>query len=122
MPVVAAVGGPGLRRGRRDPDRLSFGEAVDFWRVTGIETDRRLLLRAEMKLPGEALLEFAIEPLPGPGADGRPRSELVQTARFLPKGLFGLAYWYGVLPFHNVVFRGMLAGIRRAAESSAERP
>ena len=116
------VGGPGLRRGRRDPDRLSFGEAVDFWRVTGIETDRRLLLRAEMKLPGEALLEFAIEPLPGPGADGRPRSELVQTARFLPKGLFGLAYWYGVLPFHNVVFRGMLAGIRRAAESSAERP
>jgi uncharacterized protein YbjT (DUF2867 family) len=102
------VGGPGLRRGRRDPDEVTYGEALDFWRVTGLERGRRLALRAEMKLPGEALLEFTIVP---EGAGCR----LVQTARFLPRGLLGLAYWYAVLPFHGVVFRGMLEGIRRAA-------
>ena len=80
------VGGPGLRRGRRDPDRLAFGGVLDFWRVTAVEADRRLALRAEMKVPGEALLEFTIEPLPGEGS----RSRLVQTARFLPRGLLGL--------------------------------
>jgi uncharacterized protein YbjT (DUF2867 family) len=106
-------GGPGLRRGRRDPDRVSFGEALDFWRVTGVERGRRLSLRAEMKLPGEALLEFQVEPL------GEGSSRLVQTARFLPKGLLGLAYWYAVLPFHAVVFGGMLAGVRRAALTMA---
>jgi uncharacterized protein YbjT (DUF2867 family) len=107
------VGGPGLRRGRRDPERIGFGDALDFWRVTGIEQDRRLRLRAEMKLPGEAELEFDLEPLP----DGRTR--LVQEARFAPRGLAGLAYWYGVLPLHGVVFRGMLRGIRREAEATA---
>ena len=76
------VGGPGLRRGRRDPDEVGFGEALDFWRVTGIEKNRRLSLRAEMKLPGEALLEFALEP----EAAG---TRLTQTARFLPRGLRG---------------------------------
>ena len=105
------VGGPGLRRGRRDPENVSFGEALDFWRVTGLERDRRLALRAEMKLPGEALLEFEIEPLADPPA----RTRLVQTARFLPRGLAGLAYWCAVLPLHGLVFREMLAGIRRAA-------
>jgi hypothetical protein len=105
------VGGPGLRRGRRDPERVSYGEALDFWRVTALEPARRLALRAEMKLPGEALLEFDIQDL------GGGRSELTQTARFLPKGLLGLAYWYAVLPLHGVVFRGMLKGIRRVAES-----
>ncbi len=105
------VGGPGLRRGRRDPENVSFGEALDFWRVTGLERDRRLALRAEMKLPGEALLEFELEPLADPPA----RTRLVQTARFLPRGLAGLAYWYAVLPLHGLVFREMLEGIRRAA-------
>jgi uncharacterized protein YbjT (DUF2867 family) len=109
------VGGPGLRRGRRNPDHLVFGEAVDFWRVTGIEGDRRLALRAEMKLPGEALLEWLIEPLPG----ASPRSRLVQVARFVPRGLLGLAYWYAVLPVHGYVFGRLLAGIRRAAERMA---
>ena len=104
------VGGPGLRRGRRDPDRVAYGEALDFWRVTGVLPERRLSLRAEMRLPGEALLEFAVEPA---GA----RSRLTQTARFLPKGLLGLAYWYAVLPFHALVFSGMLHGIRREAET-----
>lgn len=104
------VGGPGLRRGRRDPETVGYGDALDFWRVTGIEPHRRLELRAEMKLPGEALLCFEIEP------GGGGRSRLVQTARFLPRGLLGLAYWYAVLPLHGIVFRGMLDGIRREAE------
>jgi uncharacterized protein YbjT (DUF2867 family) len=105
------VGGPGLRRGRRDPERVAYGEALDFWRVTGVLPERRLSLRAEMKLPGEALLEFVVEPT----AAG---SRLTQTARFLPKGLLGLVYWYTVLPFHAFVFAGMLDGIRREAEES----
>lgn len=106
------VGGPGLRRGRRDPERIGYGDALDFWRVTGLEKDRHLALRAEMKLPGQALLAFNLEPL------GPNRTRLVQTARFLPKGFLGLAYWYAVLPLHGIVFRGMLAGIRRMAEEA----
>ena len=102
------VGGPGLRRGRRDPDEVGYGEALDFWRVTGLEKNRRLSLRAEMKLPGEALLEFSL----APDAAG---TRLIQTARFRPRGLAGLAYWYAVLPLHAVVFAGMLQGIRAAA-------
>ena len=103
------VGGPGLRRGRRDPERVSYGEALDFWRVTAVEQNRRLALRAEMKLPGEALLEFRIER----GQD--EECVLRQTARFQPRGLFGLLYWYAVVPLHHIVFRGMLEGIRREA-------
>jgi len=110
------VGGPGLRRGRKDPDHLSYGEALDFWRVTAVEPNRRLALRAEMRLPGEALLEFDIHPV----AEAPAASVLTQTAVFKPKGLLGLAYWYGVLPLHGVVFSGMLDGIRRAAESMPE--
>lgn len=100
------VGGPGLRRGRRDPDTLRYGDAVDFWRVVAFEQDRRVSLRAEMRLPGEALLDFRVEQ----GEDGS-KSILKQTALFEPRGLLGLVYWYAVLPFHNLVFRGMLAGI-----------
>lgn len=106
-----AVGGPGLRRGRRHPERVEYGEALDFWRVVDVERDRRLSLRAEMKLPGEALLDFAIEPL------GASRSRLHMTARFRPRGLLGLLYWYSVLPAHHLVFRGMLRGIARAAQT-----
>lgn len=108
------VGGPGLRRGRNDPERLGYGDALDFWRVTHISQDRHLTLRAEMKLPGDALLEFTLEPLDG----GRTR--LTQTARFLPRGLFGLLYWYAVLPLHGIVFKGMLRGIGDAAESDLD--
>lgn len=104
------VGGPGLRRGRRDPEEVGFGEALDFWRVTGFQKDRRLTLRAEMKLPGEAMLEFRITPR-GEGA-----CTLRQTALFRPRGLFGLLYWYAVLPLHHIVFQGMLRGIEREAE------
>ncbi len=102
------AGGPGLRRGRRHPESLGYGEALDFWRVVGFERDRCLSLRAEMKLPGEALLDFRIEP-DGPGC------KLTQKALFQPRGLLGLAYWYAVLPFHAIVFKGMLAGIQRDA-------
>lgn len=107
------LGGPGLGRGRRHPDLISYGDALDFWRVTGIERGRRLALRAEMKLPGEALLEFTITP--DPDDDGVARLE--QTARFKPRGLGGILYWYAVLPFHGLVFSRMLDGIRRDAEA-----
>ena len=103
------VGGPGLRRGRRNPERVEFGEALDFWRVVGIDRDSRLSLRAEMKLPGEALLEFRIT------ANDSLHCVLEQQALFIPRGLFGLLYWYAVVPFHAVVFKGMLNGIRREA-------
>ncbi len=107
------MGGPGLRRGRRDPESVGYGEALDFWRVVGIDRDRRLALRAEMKLPGEALLEFAIEPA------GERRCKLRQTALFRPRGLLGLGYWYAVVPLHHIVFRGMLRGIERESREIA---
>ena len=110
------VGGPGLRRGRRHPDNLRYGDALDFWRVVGIETNTALSLRAEMRVPGEALLDFRIEPR------GDNQCTLRQTALFEPRGLFGLIYWYGVLPFHGIVFRGMLAGIQRDAVRIAADP
>ena len=109
-----AVGGPGLRRGRRHPETVEFGESLDFWRIVGIERDKSLQLHAEMKLPGTARLEFQLEPEPNEGGGTR----LEMTARFRPKGLSGLAYWYSVLPLHHIVFRGMLNGIKRSAESA----
>jgi len=109
------LGGPGLRRGRRNPETVAYGEALDFWRVTGIERNQKLELRAEMKLPGDALLAFEIRP----SQDHNDSCTLVQTARFKPKGLLGLAYWYSIVPFHGIVFKGMLEGIRRAAEKTA---
>lgn len=107
------AGGPGLRRGRRDPELVAFGEALDFWRVVGLERDHRLTLRAEMKLPGEALLEFRIE------STGPRQCTLHQTALFHPRGLSGLLYWYAILPLHHVVFQGMLRGIQREATQIA---
>ncbi len=103
------VGGPGLRRGRRDPESVGYGEALDFWRVVGFQPDHVLALRAEMKLPGEALLDFRITP------QGSGACTLQQRALFRPRGLFGLLYWYAVVPFHHIVFRGMLQGIQREA-------
>jgi uncharacterized protein YbjT (DUF2867 family) len=109
------IGGPGLGRGRRTVETIRLGDALDWWRVTGVDPDRRLELRGELKVPGEALLEFRIEPLPG-----RPDwTRLDQIARFIPKGLLGLLYWYSVKPLHGIVFRGMVRGIKKAAESEA---
>lgn len=120
------VGGPGLRRGRRDPEELGFGETVDFWRVTRLERNRLLTLRAEMKVPGVAELHFEIEPrdsrgdpVPAEATDRAPRSRLTQIARFRPLGLAGLGYWYAMVPFHRVVFTRMLEGIRAAAEADS---
>lgn len=107
------VGGPGLRRGRRHSERVEFGEALDFWRVVGIDRDRSLALLAEMKLPGLAMLNFDLE---SKGHGGR--TQLTMTARFQPRGLMGILYWYSVVPLHNIVFGGMLRGIRKAAETA----
>jgi hypothetical protein len=98
------VGGVGARRGRRDPESVVPGDTVDFWRVEAIESDALLRLYAEMKLPGRAWLQFEVEP----SEDG---SVVRQTAIFDPVGLFGLAYWYVLYPFHQFVFAGMLKGL-----------
>ena len=103
------VGGVGVRRGRRDPESLSPGDALDFWRVEAFEPDRRLSLAAEMKVPGRAWLQFEVEP------DGRG-SVIRQTAIFDPAGLAGLLYWYMLYPVHRWIFRGMLREIAAAAE------
>ena len=102
------VGGVGLRRGRRDQESLHVGDAVDFWRVERFEPDRLLRLRAEMKVPGRAWLEFEVEPH-GSG------STIRQTAIYDPEGLFGLVYWYTLFPVHGPVFKGMLKGIAQKA-------
>jgi hypothetical protein len=102
------VGGVGPRP-RRHPTELEVGDEVDVWRVEALETDRLLRLRAEMRLPGEAWLEFVIEPT------ARGGSTLVQTARFAPRGLWGRAYWYALAPFHALIF-GPLA--RRLAQNA----
>jgi hypothetical protein len=92
-------GGVGLRRGRKSQTELSTGEALDFWRVlVADKANKRLLLYAEMKLPGEAWLEFKIN----------KNNIIVQTATFRPLGLFGRIYWYTVFPFHSYIFNGMI--------------
>ena len=99
-------GGVGLRRGRTNPDTLQVGDALDFWRVLyANKKEGRLLLFAEMKLPGEAWLEFKIE-----------SNNLIQTATFRPLGLMGRLYWYAVLPFHGFIFNGMIRKITQAQQ------
>lgn len=98
------VGGVGLRRGRTHEDEINAGDALDFWRVLYANKDEgRLLLYAEMKLPGEAWLEFKME-----------NDQLIQRAVFRPKGLLGRLYWYSVLPFHGFIFKGMIRNLTRA--------
>ncbi|MGW2278616.1 SDR family oxidoreductase [Streptomyces sp. NPDC001770] len=104
-----AMGGVGLRRGRRDADRLRVGDSLDFWRVEEIEPGRLLRLRAEMRVPGLAWLEMYVENRD----DGR--SHYRQRALFHPRGLLGHAYWWSVSPFHAIVFGGMARNIARAA-------
>ncbi len=109
------AGGVGLRRGRRDPDRLVVGDAVDFWRVEAIERPSTLRLRAEMRLPGEAWLEFTIDP-----ADGSEPAVLHQRALFIPHGLAGHLYWKVISPFHNVIFGSMIANLAKALGEEAD--
>lgn len=106
------VGGVGLRRGRRDPERLQRGEALDFWRVEEIDRGNFLRLRAEMKLPGLAWLEMSVEPLPSGGSLYR------QRAVFFPSGLSGRLYWFSILPLHGIIFSGMANRITSAAEKN----
>jgi hypothetical protein len=107
------VGGVGVRRGRRDPENLHLGDALDFWRVELYEPPQRLRLHAEMKLPGRAWLEFEVTPC-------EQGSVIRQTAIFDPRGLWGLVYWYGIYPLHQRVFAGMLRNIARTAEKAGE--
>ncbi len=100
------LGGPGLNRGRRDPKRLRPGDSVDFWKVVDLREGRRLLLANQMKVPGEAWLEYAVE-----------RGRLVQTAHFLPRGLAGRLYWILMAPFHALIFGAMGRAIVREARS-----
>ena len=99
-------GGPGLRRGRRDPVALRVGDPLDFWRVIEIEPFQLVRLRAEMLLPGTATLEWSLSATPR-------GTQLIQTASFVPRGLWGRVYWYAILPFHRFVFPGLLSGIAR---------
>lgn len=111
------IGGIGSRRGRRHPDELAVGDVLDFWRVVALDPDERLLLQAEMRVPGEAWLEFRTHET----ADGRARLE--QRARFRPRGLWGRVYWTAMLPFHTFIFP-MLARriVERARRLTREEP
>ena len=102
------VGGPGLRRGRRAPEHLYPGEALDFWRVEEYRPAHLLRLRAEMKVPGKAWLQFEAIP------EGE-RTRLVQTAFFAPTGFLGWLYWYGIYPLHAVIFSAMVDALARDA-------
>ncbi|HTK46408.1 MAG TPA: SDR family oxidoreductase [Gemmatimonadaceae bacterium] len=109
------VGGAGMRRGRRDPDALFPGDPLDFWRVEAVEPDRLLRLRAEMKVPGRAWLQFEV-------ARTSEGSVVQQTAIFEPRGLAGLLYWYALYPLHSLIFAGMLRGVARAARLAGPAP
>ena len=110
------LGGVGLRRGRRHPDDLRIGDALDFWRVEDLQVDSLIRLRAEMKLPGRAWLQFRLRTV----ADGATVFE--QTAAFSPKGLAGLAYWYALYPIHAWIFDGLATAISRRAERDKAPP
>ncbi len=109
------VGGPGLRRGRRDPTELRRGDAVDFWRVEEIQEPRLLRLQAEMKLPGRAWLQFEAVP------QGR-QTRLIQAALFAPRGFLGWIYWYSVYPFHRLIFDALIDAVAKLSQEMADRP
>ena len=108
-----AIGGVGLRRGRRHPDDIRAGESLDFWRVEAVETNRLMRLRAEMKIPGLAWLEF--ESIP----QGDGKTFLTETAYFAPKGFWGFIYWYAMWPFHAFLFDGLIRQLAARAKMLA---
>lgn len=108
------IGGVGLRRGRRHPSDLQAGDALDFWRVALVKPVQQLLLKAEMKLPGEAYLGFQVR------AAGGSQTEVEQVARFVPSGLFGIMYWKLLLPLHNLIFSGMIRAIATKSMARGE--
>jgi len=103
------IGGAGLNRGRRDAYELRIGESVDFWRVEDLQEGKRLLLRAQMIVPGKAWLEFKIQ-----------EDEFVQTAYFYPRGLLGRLYWYMLVPVHYFVFKNMISSIMKKAKKTKQ--
>lgn len=103
------IGGAGINRGRRDSQQLRIGESVDFWRVEDLRVNEKLLLCAQMKVPGKAWLEFKIK-----------EDELVQTAYFYPRGLWGRLYWYALMPIHTLVFRNMIRSVLKKAQKNEE--
>ncbi|HSR30991.1 MAG TPA: SDR family oxidoreductase, partial [Anaerolineae bacterium] len=107
------VGGPGLRRGRRAPEQVRVGDALDFFRVEKIVPGRLIRLRSEMVVPGEAWLQFETKSL----SDGQ--TQLVQTIFMAPKGLMGFLYWYALYPFHGLIFSKLVQRIAERAEASA---
>jgi uncharacterized protein YbjT (DUF2867 family) len=113
--VDRMVGGVGFRRGRRHPEELRPGDALDFWRVEEARPDTCLRLRAEMKVPGRAWLQFEAKPQ----EDGQ--TVLVQTAFFAPKGLWGLLYWYALYPIHSLIFSRLVQQIQQRAERTPTR-
>ena len=102
-----------MRLGRRHPDELRVGDALDFWRVEQVRPDRSILLRAEMKLPGRGWLAFEATP-----ADDGIHTDFVQTAYFAPKGLLGLLYWYGLYPVHGVIFSRLIKNLARSVSEN----
>ncbi len=100
------AGGAGLNRGRRSQHELRIGDSLDFWKVIDIQQDQRLLLYAQMRLPGKAWLEFKVH-----------EGKLIQSAYFLPKGLFGRLYWYMLVPLHYLVFRDMIGSVLKKAQT-----
>lgn len=107
--IDSLAGGPGLSRGRRHPVEIATGESLDFWRVEHVEPGRSIRLRAEMKVPGRAWLQWET-------FGERNTSRLVQTALFAPKGFFGVLYWYALYPIHQKIFSDMARAIARDAE------
>jgi uncharacterized protein YndB with AHSA1/START domain len=107
------VGGTGFRQGRRHETHLRVGDAVDFWRVEALDPNRLLRLRAEMRLPGRAWLQFDVQP----ADDEEGQTRITQTVFFEPKGLGGTAYWNLVRPLHGVLFAGQLRALRDRIEA-----
>jgi len=104
------IGGVGLRRGRRSENDLQTGDALDFWRVEALEKPKLLRLRAEMKVPGKAWLEFRVLETPN-------GTQIIQKALFEPKGVLGLLYWYGIYPLHALIFKGLIQALAQKAET-----
>ncbi len=107
--IDKALGGVGIRRGRRHPDEIRPGESLDFWRVEAVEEDRLMRLRAEMIVPGKAWLQFESAP------QGDGKTLLTETAYFAPKGFWGFVYWYAMWPFHAFLFNGLIRRIAARA-------
>jgi hypothetical protein len=106
------AGGPGFTRGRRHPTEVRIGDVIDYWTVVGLEPERRLTLHFGMKAPGTGILEFELEP------DGA-RTRITITAYWHPRGFWGLAYWYALVPAHLFIFEGLTRAIARRAERDA---